>query len=124
VLCGGAARHDVRVLPSRLLWCDPRPIPKFNLQEPVTIVVCDPGFYEPTDEDNCTAFGYFCQSHGVPFRGKACQGGPSHLIALNCRDHGLESMWPQALMLMLPEGFTPPLNDEQLAWVRSEDDAL
>jgi hypothetical protein len=90
----------------------------------VTIVVRDPGFYEPTDEDNCTTFGYFCQTHDGPYRGDACQGGPSHLIALDCGDHGLESMWPQELMLMLPEGFAPPLNDEQLAWVCSEDDAL
>ncbi len=95
----------------------------FNVQEPVTIIVRDPGFYEPTDEDNCTTFGYFCQSHDGPYRGEACQGGPSHLIALDCGEHGLETMWPQGRMVMLPEGFTPPLNDEQLAWVCSADDA-
>jgi hypothetical protein len=89
----------------------------------VTIVVRDPGFYGPTAEDNCTTFGYFCQARGGPYRGDAYQGGPSHLIVLDCGEHGLESMWPQGLMLMLPEGLTPPLNDEQLAWAPSEDDA-
>ncbi|MFE0458922.1 hypothetical protein ACFW1A_06625 [Kitasatospora sp. NPDC058965] len=110
------------MLPPRLLWCDPRPIPKFNLQEPVTIVVRDPGFYEPTDEDNCTSFGFFCQSHDGPYRSAACQGGPSHRIALDCGEHGLESMWPDQLMVMLPAGFTPALSDEQVDWLRSEDD--
>ncbi|MFF5789714.1 hypothetical protein ACFY8P_32645 [Streptomyces sp. NPDC012693] len=49
------AQND-RVLPSRLLWCGPRPIPRLNGQEPVTEIVRGPGFYEPTDEDDCTVF--------------------------------------------------------------------
>ncbi|MET9594277.1 hypothetical protein ABZY45_25615 [Streptomyces sp. NPDC006516] len=35
------------MLPPRLLWCDPRPIPRFNRQEPVTLIVRDPGFSGP-----------------------------------------------------------------------------
>ncbi|MFK0171528.1 hypothetical protein ACIQU5_22275 [Streptomyces sp. NPDC090306] len=38
------------MLPPRLLWCDPRPVPRFNRQDPVTAIVRDPGFHEPTDE--------------------------------------------------------------------------
>ncbi|GAA1227165.1 hypothetical protein GCM10009665_17100 [Kitasatospora nipponensis] len=111
------------MLPPRLTWCDPRPVPRFNLQEPVTLVVRDPDFHEPTDEDDCTTVGYFCQSHDGPYRGDACRGGPTHRIALDCGEHGLEAVWPDDRMLMLPEGFTPPLNDEQLAWMRSAEHA-
>ncbi|MFB9369636.1 hypothetical protein ACWCYY_18960 [Kitasatospora sp. NPDC001664] len=88
----------------------------------MTSVVRDPGFYEPTDEDDCTSFGYVCQSHDGPYRGDACQGGPSHLVALVCAEHGLENMWPDDRMLMFPDGFTPPLSNEQVVWARAEDD--
>ncbi|GAA5030392.1 hypothetical protein GCM10023335_70690 [Streptomyces siamensis] len=50
------------MLPPRLLWTDPRPIPRFNKQETVTQILRSPGFYEPTDGDDCTTFWYFCQS--------------------------------------------------------------
>lgn len=111
------------MLPPRLLWRDPRPIPRFNRQEPVTQIVRDPGFYEPSDEDGCSRFGYFCQAHDRFYSHESCGEGP-HLIALDCQEHGPESVWPQPLMGMFPEGFDPPLSDAQLAWVRAEDDAV
>lgn len=83
-----------------------------------------PDFYEPSDEDDCTTLGYACQSHDGPHRGDACQGEPSHRIALDCAEHGLENMWPDDRMLLSPGRFTPPLSDEQLVWIRSESDAL
>ncbi|WP_239516314.1 MULTISPECIES: hypothetical protein [unclassified Streptomyces] len=111
------------MLPPRLLWCDPRPIPRFNLQEPVTIVVRDPGFHEPADEDDCWNFWYFCQAHDSLFREEPCRGGP-HLVVSHCEEHGPENVWPQPLMLLFPEGFDPPLSAEQLAWVQAENDAV
>jgi hypothetical protein len=111
------------VLPPRLLWCAPRPIPPFNRQEPVTQIIRDPGSYEPTDEDDCTTFWYFCQSHDRVYRHEACGEGP-HLVLLHCEDHGPENMWPQPLMLMFAEGFDPLLSDTQLDWVRAEEDAV
>lgn len=111
------------MLPPRLLWRDPRPIPRFNRQEPVTQIVRDPSFYEPSDEDDCSRYGYFCQAHDHHYWHESCGEGP-HFIALDCQEHGPESMWPQPLMLMFPEGFDPPLSDAQLAWVRAEDDAV
>ncbi|SHH95717.1 hypothetical protein SAMN05444521_2844 [Streptomyces sp. 3214.6] len=111
------------MLPSRLLWCDPRPIPRFNRQEPVTLIVRDPGFYEPTEEDDCSTFWYFCQTHDRRYGYAACGEG-AHLVVLHCEEHGPESVWPQPLMLMFPQGFVPSLSDMQLAWVRSEDDAV
>lgn len=106
------------MLPSRLLWRDPRPIPRFNRQDPVTQIVRDPGLYEPSDEDNCSAFGYFCQTHDCFYLEKACKEEPHHIV-LDCQDHGPESVWPQPLMLMFPEGFDPPLSDAQLAWAEA-----
>ena len=85
----------------------------------MTTIVCDPGFHEPAAEDDCTTFGYHCQTHDRPYRHESCGEG-SHLIALRCGRHGPENMWPQPLMLMFPEGFTPPLTDAQLAHARSE----
>jgi len=110
------------MLPSRLLWCDPRPIPRLNRQDPVMQVVCDPDFYEPTGEDECSVFSYFCQTHDRHYRHDSCGEG-AHVIALHCERHGPENMWPQPLMLAFPEGFSPALSDAQLAWVRSEEDA-
>ncbi|WP_418961096.1 hypothetical protein [Streptomyces tritici] len=110
------------MLPPRLLWCDPRPIPRLNRQEPRTLIVCDPGFYDPTDEDDCTVFSYFCQTHDRTYAYESC-GPESHLLALHCRDHGLENMWPQGKMMLFPEGFEPRLSDEQLAWIRAQWDA-
>ncbi|MFF3891456.1 hypothetical protein [Streptomyces sp. NPDC001914] len=115
--------QDELVLPPRLLWCDPRPIPRFNRQERVILIVRDPGLYEPSDEDHCSRFGYFCQTHDRPYSHESCGEG-DHVIALDCQEHGPESMWPQPLMLMFPEGFDPPLSDAQLAWVRAEEDAV
>ncbi|MYT69635.1 hypothetical protein GTY60_08050 [Streptomyces sp. SID8367] len=89
----------------------------------MTQIVRDPGFYEASDADNCTRFGYFCQAHDRPYRHEGCGGGP-HLIALDCQEHGPENVWPQPLMLMFPEGFDPLLSDAQLAWLRAEDDAV
>ncbi|UXY26603.1 hypothetical protein [Streptomyces sp. HUAS TT20] len=60
-----------------------------------------------------------CRTHELPYPHQACGGGP-RLVALDS-GHGLENMWPQPLMLMLPEGFTPPLTDAQLAWARAEE---
>lgn len=88
----------------------------------MTVVVRDPEFYEPTEDDDCTHYWYYCQTHSCDYRDAGCQGGPAHLIALHCRDHGPESMWPQPRMLMLPAGFTPPLSDEQLAWIKSDEE--
>ncbi|MFI0090505.1 hypothetical protein [Streptomyces bobili] len=110
------------MLPYRLLWCDPRPILKFNRQEPVTQIVRDVDFYEPLDEDDCWAFSYFCQFHDRYYRHDDCGEG-AHVVALLCERHGLENRWPQPLMMAFPEGFSPPLSDAQLAWVRSEEDA-
>ncbi|MFD8009301.1 hypothetical protein [Streptomyces sp. NPDC058955] len=107
------------MLPDRLLWCDPRPIPRFNRQEPVTTVIWDPGFYEPTDEDDCTVFSFFCQAHDRFYRHEACAEGP-HLVALYCQEHGLENSWPQQITLWFPEGFDPPLTDAQLAWLKEQ----
>ncbi|MEU6878884.1 hypothetical protein [Streptomyces sp. NPDC046712] len=124
-----AVQHDLaqlqndRVLPHRLLWCDPRPIPRLNRQEPVTLIVRDPGFHEPTDEDDCTTFWYFCQAHDRTYQHETCGEG-SHLVALHCEEHGPESMWPQPLMLMFPAGFEPPLSEAQLGWLQAEWDAV
>ncbi|MFI1719374.1 hypothetical protein [Streptomyces litmocidini] len=109
------------MLPPRLLWRDPRPIPRFNRQEPVTLTVRDPDFHEPADDD-CTRFWYSCRSHDRVYRHEACGEGP-HLLVLHCEDHGPENMWPQPLMMLFPEGFAPPLSDAQLDWVKAEEDA-
>lgn len=106
------------MLPPRLLWRDPRPIPRFNRQEPVTLIVRDPGFHEPADGDACWRFGYHCRTHDRPYRRESCGAGP-HLVALHCEEHGPESMWPQPHMLLFPEGFDPPLSDAQLARLRA-----
>jgi hypothetical protein len=89
----------------------------------VTRIVRDPGFHEPSDEDDCSTFGYFCQAHDRHYWHESCREGP-HLIALHCQEHGSESMWPQSLMLTFPAGFDPPLSDAQPAWVRADDDAV
>jgi hypothetical protein len=88
----------------------------------VTLVVRDPGFHEPADEEDCRVFSYFCRTHDRFYRHEACGEGP-HLVALHCEEHGPESMWPQPLMLLFPAGFEPPLSEEQLAWVRAEQEA-
>lgn len=106
------------MLPARLSWCDPRPIPRFNRQGPVTVIVRDPGFYEPGDEDDCVRVWYVCRSHGRPYLHEACGEG-DHLIALHCEEHGPENVWPDPRMLMFPEGFSPPLSAAQLSWARS-----
>ncbi|MFJ6796610.1 hypothetical protein [Streptomyces sp. NPDC091268] len=108
------------MLPPRLLWRDPRPVPRFNRQEPVTVIVRDPGLYEPTDEDECRSVWYFCRTHGAVLGGPCGQG--DHLVASHCEEHGPENVWPQPLMLLFPEGFDPPLSEAQLAWVRAEYD--
>ncbi|MEU8764226.1 hypothetical protein [Streptomyces sp. NPDC048659] len=110
------------MLPSRLLWRDPRPVPRFNRQEPVTRIVRDPGFHEPDDAEACTVFWYVCRTHDRVYRHEACGEGP-HLVALHCADHGPESGWPQPLMLLFPEGFEPPLSPDQLALAREAWDA-
>ncbi|MFJ9023424.1 hypothetical protein ACIRPU_26165 [Streptomyces sp. NPDC102259] len=97
--------EDGGVLPSRLLCCDPRPIPRFNRQEPVTRVVCDPDFYEPVDEEDCSTFPYFCQTHDRYYRHDDCGEG-AHLVAVHCERHEPENMWPQPLM-MVPGGVLP-----------------
>ncbi|MGW7065151.1 hypothetical protein ACWGHM_42630 [Streptomyces sp. NPDC054904] len=84
----------------------------------MTQIVRDPSLYEPNDEDLCTVFGYFCHAHDCFYLNEACTEEP-HLIALDCQDHGPESVWPQPLMLMFPEGFDPPLSDAQLAWAEA-----
>ncbi len=53
---------------------------------------------------------------------ETCEEGP-HLVALHCEECGPESMWPQALTLMLPKGFEPPLSKAQLSWLQAEWDA-
>ncbi|KUM96053.1 hypothetical protein AQI88_13495 [Streptomyces cellostaticus] len=87
----------------------------------MTVIVRDPGFHEPTDDD-CATFWYACRTHHRPYRHEACGEG-AHLIALHCQEHGPESFWPDPRMLMFPEGFTPRLSEEQLARVRAEDEA-
>lgn len=89
----------------------------------MTRIVRDPGFHEPADEDDCWVFWYFCQAHDCHYRHETCGEGP-HLIALHCEQHGPESMWPQPLMMMFPEGFDPPLSDAHLTWVRAEEDTV
>ncbi|MFF2011793.1 hypothetical protein ACFVWY_22310 [Streptomyces sp. NPDC058195] len=110
------------MLPHRLLWCDPRPIPRHNRQEPTALVVRDPGFHDPPDGDDCTRFWYVCQAHDRVYRHEACGEGP-HLLALHCEEHGPENMWPQPRMLLFPEGFEPRLSEAQLSWVQAEWDA-
>ncbi|MEU2762009.1 MULTISPECIES: hypothetical protein [unclassified Streptomyces] len=88
----------------------------------MTLIVRDPGFHEPTGEDDCTAFSYFCQAHHRRYQREACGEGP-HLIALHCEEHGPESMWPQPLTLMFSEGFEPPLSEAQLSCLQAEWDA-
>ncbi|MFF8317797.1 hypothetical protein ACF06V_11580 [Streptomyces bobili] len=88
----------------------------------MTQIVRDPDFYEPGEEDDCSTFSYFCQTHDRYYRYDGCGDG-AHLIAPRCDRHGLENMWPQPLMMAFPEGFSPSLSDAQLAWVRSEEDA-
>ncbi|MFE1369150.1 hypothetical protein ACFW84_33600 [Streptomyces anulatus] len=107
------------MLPPRLLWRDPRPVPRLDRQEPVTVIVSDPGFHEPGGDDHCSVFGYFCQAHDRPYRHESCGDGP-HILALDCQEHGPENMWPQPRMLLFPEGFDPPLSDAQTAWARAE----
>ncbi|MEV6163408.1 hypothetical protein AB0L71_16015 [Streptomyces sp. NPDC052052] len=87
------------------------------------MIVCDPGFYEPREADDCWRFGYFCQTHDRPYRHESCGEG-AHLVALHCYEHGPENMWPQPEMLLFPEGFDPLLSDTQLVWVQARwDDA-
>ncbi|MFB0630737.1 hypothetical protein [Streptomyces sp. AB3(2024)] len=88
----------------------------------MTVIVRDPDFHEPTEEDDCRRVGYFCRTHDRPYRHEGCGEG-THLIALHCDEHGPESMWPQPRMLMFPEGFDPPLGDAQLVRVRAQRDA-
>lgn len=64
---------------------------------------------------------YVCQTHDRTYWHESCGKG-DHLIAMHCQRHGLENIWPQPLMLMFPEGFSPGLSDEQLAWVQAEND--
>ncbi|MFE9764314.1 hypothetical protein ACFYPC_07230 [Streptomyces sp. NPDC005808] len=111
------------MLPPRLLWRDPRPIPRLNRQEPVTQIVRDRDFYEPTEEDDCSTYSYFCLTHDRHYWHEACGEG-AHLIALHCEQHGPENVWPQPLMLMFPEGFAPRLSEAQLVWAQSESDAV
>ncbi|MFE7511888.1 hypothetical protein ACFU8I_11775 [Streptomyces sp. NPDC057540] len=85
----------------------------------MTLIIRDPDLYEPTDEDDCTVFSYFCQTHGRFHQRDACGDGP-HLVALHCEEHGPESMWPQPHMLMFPKGFEPSLSEAQLGRLRAE----
>ncbi|MFJ6575607.1 hypothetical protein ACIQMY_06530 [Streptomyces sp. NPDC091368] len=110
------------MLPSRLLWCDPRPLPRFNSQDRVTLIVRDPGFHEPADADDCTVFSYVCRTHDRFHRPEACGDGP-HRVALHCEEHGPENMWPQPHMLLFPEGFEPRLDEATLDRLRAEWDA-
>ncbi len=41
----------------------------------MTQVVCDPDFYEPTDEDDCSVFSYFCRTHDRYYWHEACGEG-------------------------------------------------
>ncbi|MFE6979178.1 hypothetical protein [Streptomyces sp. NPDC057682] len=107
------------MLPDRLVWRDPRPIPPHNRQEPVTVIVRDPAFHEPGDGDDCSVFGYACRTHGRAY-GRGVCGEGAHLIALECQEHGLENMWPQPRMLLIPEGFDPPLGEAELARIGTE----
>lgn len=79
------------------------------------MIVSDPGFYEPGDDDHCSVFEYFCRAHDRPYRHESCGEG-SHLVALDRQEHGPENMWPQPRMLLFPEGFDPPLSDAQFSW--------
>ncbi|MFJ8885762.1 hypothetical protein ACIRJR_20460 [Streptomyces sp. NPDC102402] len=85
----------------------------------MTLILRDPVLHESTDDDDCTVFSYFCQAHERFYRREACGQGP-HLLALHCERHGPESMWPQPLTLMFPEGFEPPLSKAQLSWLQEE----
>ncbi|MET7304304.1 hypothetical protein [Embleya sp. NPDC005575] len=102
------------MLPAKLLWQDPRPIPRDDPQEIVVQVVLDPHFHEPTEDDFCTAFGYVCLTHDRLYSRGGCGGGP-HVIVLNCAEHGYENLGPSPLMHRYPAGFIPPLTAEQLA---------
>ncbi|MFF7205493.1 hypothetical protein [Streptomyces sp. NPDC008141] len=88
----------------------------------MTLIVRDPDFYKPTDEDDCTVFSYLCLSHDRFYQREACGEGP-HLVVVHCEEHGPESMWPQPHTLMFPEGFEPQLSKTQLNWLQAEWDA-
>ncbi|MEU0357263.1 hypothetical protein [Streptomyces cyaneofuscatus] len=88
----------------------------------MTLIVRDPEFHEPSAEDDCTVFSYICQAHDRFYQREACGEGP-HLLVPHCENHGPENMWPQPLMLLLPEGFEPPLSKTQLSWLQAEWDA-
>ncbi|QKW54779.1 hypothetical protein HUT08_25975 [Streptomyces buecherae] len=87
----------------------------------MTQILREPGFHEPSDEDECSRFWFFCQAHDQHYWHESCGEGP-HLIASHCQEHGPENVWPQSRTLMFPEGFDPPLSDAQLAWVRADGD--
>lgn len=104
------------MLPAKLLWQDPRPIPRGNFQEIVVQVVLDPEFHEPTEDDVCPAFSSVCLAHDRLYSPGGCGEGP-HLVALNCAAHGYENLGPQPLMHRYPAGFMPLLTAEQFAEV-------
>ncbi|MGC0423512.1 hypothetical protein [Embleya sp. AB8] len=104
------------MLPPKLLWRDPRPIPRDDPRDIVVRVVLDPDYYEPSAADNCTSFGYVCLSHDRSYSWGGCGEGP-HLLALDCSEHGYENLGPQPIMHLFPDGFMPPLTRDQLTEV-------
>jgi hypothetical protein len=113
-------------LPETLKWHEYLVKPPYpdDPQDKVTTVLRMPGFYEPTDEDGdggmcvgADGVGYHCLTHDEPWRpgGAYCPEHDHHEIAVICSAHGLETMSPQPIMLLNPEGFDPLLTEAQLA---------
>ncbi|WP_406293033.1 hypothetical protein OG948_01250 [Embleya sp. NBC_00888] len=107
------------MLPPRLLWRDPRPIPRLDPQDIVIEVVRDPSFHEPSETDPCVSFGYVCLTHDrAYFRGGCGEG--EHLVALECSVHGLENIGAHPLVHRFPTGFTPALTPDQYAELEND----
>jgi len=107
------------MLPPRLLWRDPRRIPRLDIQDVVTEVVRDPSFHEPSETDVCGWFVQVCLTHDHAYvRGGCGEGG--HLVASVCSVHGPENLEVHPLMHRFPTGFTPALTADQ--WAELEND--
>ncbi|GCE00624.1 hypothetical protein [Embleya hyalina] len=102
------------MLPPRLLWRDPRPIPRLDNQDVVIEVVRDPSFHEPFETDDCGWFVRVCLTHDRAYdRGRCGEG--EHLLASVCSEHGAENLEVHPLMHRFPTGFTPTLTPDQYA---------
>ncbi len=117
-------------LPARLRWHEHLVHPPYRDDPPdeITVVLRDPSFHDPwggTDVQGCEYLEgdhdglwvrYRCITHDQVYvhGGLHCPDHLAHEIALECKAHGLECIWPQPDMLAQPAGFDPPLTARQL----------